>query len=70
MMAIWPLLCLAVLAAGLIWLAVVDLRTGYLPELQKSNPARRRGMPAVHGVGRGRSINMGSPEAMEICGAL
>ncbi len=28
----WPLGCLAVLAVCLIWLAVVDLRTGYLPD--------------------------------------
>ena len=28
----WSLSCLAVLAAGLIWLSVVDLRTGYLPD--------------------------------------
>ncbi len=32
MMAFWPYICLAVLAACLIWLAVVDLRTGYLPD--------------------------------------
>ena len=32
MMDIWPLSCLLVLAACLIWLAVVDLRTGYLPD--------------------------------------
>ncbi len=31
MMDFWPLACLVVLAACLIWLAVVDLRTGYLP---------------------------------------
>ena len=30
---LWPLACLLVLAAGLIWLAVVDLKTGYLPDL-------------------------------------
>ncbi len=32
-MELWPLACLLVLAAGLIWLAVVDLRTGYLPDI-------------------------------------
>jgi leader peptidase (prepilin peptidase)/N-methyltransferase len=31
-MEIWPLSCLLVLATGLIWLSVVDLRTGYLPD--------------------------------------
>ena len=31
-MELWPLACLAVLAACLIWLAVIDLRTGYLPD--------------------------------------
>jgi len=29
---LWPLACLAFLAAGLIWLSIVDLRTGYLPD--------------------------------------
>lgn len=28
----WSLSCLVVLAAGLVWLSVVDLRTGYLPD--------------------------------------
>ena len=28
----WSLTCLVVLAAGLVWLSVVDLRTGYLPD--------------------------------------
>lgn len=32
-MDLWSLACLFVLAAGLIWLAVVDLRTGYLPDI-------------------------------------
>ncbi len=32
MMDLWPLSCLLVLAACLTWLAVVDLRTGYLPD--------------------------------------
>lgn len=31
-MDLWSLSCLVVLAAGLIWLSVVDLRTGYLPD--------------------------------------
>ena len=31
MMTLWPLACLTVLSVCLIWLAVVDLRTGYLP---------------------------------------
>ena len=31
-MELWPLICLMVLAAGLTWLSVVDLRTGYLPD--------------------------------------
>ena len=31
-MELWPLSCLFVLAAGLIWLSVVDFRTGYLPD--------------------------------------
>lgn len=31
-MELWPLACLAVLAAGLIALAVIDFRTGYLPD--------------------------------------
>ena len=32
MTLLWPLTCLAVLAICLIWLAIVDLRTGYLPD--------------------------------------
>jgi prepilin signal peptidase PulO-like enzyme (type II secretory pathway) len=32
MMEYWPFACLAVLAACLTWLAVIDLRTGYLPD--------------------------------------
>ena len=35
-MDLWPLFCLLVLAAGLIWLAVVDLRTGYLPDVAQA----------------------------------
>jgi leader peptidase (prepilin peptidase)/N-methyltransferase len=31
-MDLWSLSCLVVLAAGLVWLSVVDLRTGYLPD--------------------------------------
>ena len=31
-MDLWSLSCIVVLAAGLIWLSVVDLRTGYLPD--------------------------------------
>lgn len=31
-MEIWSLVCVAVLAAGLIALAVIDFRTGYLPD--------------------------------------
>ncbi|MHB1206201.1 MAG: prepilin peptidase [Rhodospirillaceae bacterium] len=31
-MDLWPLVCLAVLTVGLVWLSVVDLRTGYLPD--------------------------------------
>lgn len=31
-MDLWPLICLVVLAAGLVWLSVIDLRTGYLPD--------------------------------------
>ncbi len=31
-MDMWSLACLAVLAVCLIWLSVVDLRTGYLPD--------------------------------------
>ena len=31
-MDLWPLICLVVLAVGLVWLSVVDLRTGYLPD--------------------------------------
>lgn len=32
-MDLWTLACLAVLASVLIWLSVVDLRTGYLPDV-------------------------------------
>ena len=31
-MEIWPLSCLLVLTVCLLWLAIVDLRTGYLPD--------------------------------------
>ena len=31
-MDLWSLSCLSVLAVGLVWLSVVDLRTGYLPD--------------------------------------
>ena len=32
MISLWSLSCLVVLGACLVWLAVVDLRTGYLPD--------------------------------------
>lgn len=32
-MDLWPLSCVIVLAACLTWLAIVDLRTGYLPDV-------------------------------------
>ncbi len=31
-MSLWPLTCLALLGGVLTWLAIVDLRTGYLPD--------------------------------------
>ena len=31
-MLLWPFTCLIVLAVCLTWLAIVDLRTGYLPD--------------------------------------
>ena len=31
-MYLWPLTCLTILAACLVWLAIIDLRTGYLPD--------------------------------------
>jgi len=33
MMSLWSIGCLTVLTVCLVWLAVVDLRTGYLPDL-------------------------------------
>src|SRR5262245_12865868 len=36
MSALWPFACLAVLALGLLWLAVVDLRTGDLPDVAQA----------------------------------
>lgn len=60
----WPLACLLVLTAGLVWLSVVDLRTGYLPD-----PIQ--GVLAVAGVGiavAGSPIGIGW--TMALAGAL
>ena len=48
---LWPFACLAVLAAGLIWLSVVDFRTGYLPDA----------LQAVLAVAGGAVAAVGSP---------
>ena len=32
MTVFWPYICLAILCILLVWLSVVDLRTGYLPD--------------------------------------
>jgi prepilin signal peptidase PulO-like enzyme (type II secretory pathway) len=49
MMEYWPFVCLAVLAACLIWLAVIDLRTGYLPDPLQAALALGGGAAAVIG---------------------
>lgn len=45
----WSLSCLIVLTAGLVWLSVVDLRTGYLPDpVQAGLAVAGLGIAVVH----------------------